>query len=237
MDGSEGEVEKKNNIPRLPLFNPPAMHSPEPSGMQTPPLHNSASVPFGWEEEPGKPKPCTDLVSFSNNPRTPKCLELPPRLLIDANLTKVTKLPSPNTVLEGPYVVTNNNSYRSSSFRMSHEDCNGSFGAERSQLGTMVLSKEKGSWFGSWREKVFNAKRELSGGSHVFPSSADRDADHIGIIGGSHKKLRMAKVKRSRSSSNLFHAKSCVWTRIREGLKQVVPWRRKKLKKDGYGWA
>lgn len=205
MDGSEGDAEKSSNIPRLPLFNPPPMHSPEPSGMQTPPLQDPVSVPFGWEEEPGKPKPCTDLVSFSNKPRTPKCLELPPRLLIDANLTKVTKLPSPT-----PNVVTNNNGYRSPSFRMSHEDCHGSFGAERSQLGTMVLSKEKG-WFGSWRRKVFNAKRELSGGSHVFPSSADKDTDHIGTIGGSHKKLRMTKVKRSRSSSSLIHAKSHVW--------------------------
>ncbi|XP_020210916.1 uncharacterized protein LOC109795788 [Cajanus cajan] len=44
------------------------------------PLHSSASVPFRWEEEPGKPWPCSALISFSNvNP--PKSLELPPRLL------------------------------------------------------------------------------------------------------------------------------------------------------------
>ncbi|CAL0315400.1 unnamed protein product [Lupinus luteus] len=167
---------EKSNTPRLPLLNinPPTLHSPDRPGMQTPPLHSLVSIPFGWEEQPGKPKPCTQLVCFSNSPTTPKCLELPPRLLInDAKL-----LPSPTTVLEG------------------HVD------------------------------------RELSRGSHVFPSYAD----HIGnIFGGCHNKLRVTKVKRSLTSSNFSHAKSCVWTSISEGLKQVVPWKSKKQKKDGYG--
>ncbi|CAL0318041.1 unnamed protein product [Lupinus luteus] len=227
MSGDEAE---KSNIPRLSLFkfHPSSMHSPERSGMQTPPSRTSVSVPFGWEEEPGKPKPCTELVCFSNKPTTPKCLELPPRLLINDAIANHTKqlLPSPTTVLEGLFV---------------DDDWNGSFAAERPQLGTMVLtngvvgSKEKG-WFGSWREKVFKVNREVSKGIDIFPSSADKDAHHIGtIIGGSHKRLRMAKVKRSLSSSNLSHAKSCVWTSISAGLKQVVPWKSKKQKKDGYG--
>ncbi|KAE9605750.1 hypothetical protein Lal_00024560 [Lupinus albus] len=220
MDGDEAE---KSNIPRLSLFkfNPSSMHSPERSGMKTPPSSTSVSIPFWWEEEPGKPKPCTDLVCFSNKPTTPKCLELPPRLLInDANHTK--QLHSPTTVLEGHFV---------------DDECNGSFAAERAQHGTMVVtngvvgSKEKG-WFGSWREKVFKSNREVSGGIDIFPSSADKGADHIG---GSHKRLRMTKVKHSLSSSNLSHAKSCVWTSISAGLKQVVPWKSKKQKKDGYG--
>ncbi|KAK7275383.1 hypothetical protein RIF29_16499 [Crotalaria pallida] len=226
----EGGCEaEKSNIPRLNLFKfkPPLIHSPERSGMQTPPLHTSVSVPFWWEQEPGKPKPCTALVSFSNKKPTPKCLELPPRLLInDAN-------PSPTSVLESPYDDGDDDDV---------DDWHGgsfAFGGERgAQLGTMVVTKgvgrrikEKG-WFDSWREKVFKVSKEVSGGSHVFPSSADRVADHIG---GSHnKKLRITKVKRSRSSSNIFHATSCVWT-ISEGLKQVVPWRSKKQKKNGCG--
>ncbi|XP_061370391.1 uncharacterized protein At4g00950 [Gastrolobium bilobum] len=229
MGGSEAEVEQgKTNIPKLPLFSPPQMHSPERSGMVTPPLHTSASVPFGWEEEPGKPRPCTALVSFSKS--TPKCLELPPRFLVDA---KLNKLPSPTTfLLEGPC-----NSYQSLSFRMS-EDCHGYFSAKRGQLGTTILSKGVGikdnGWFGSWREKAFKVKREVSGGSHVFPSSADKDIDHVGTIGGSHKKVRVRKMKPSGSFSNLFYVKSRVWTTIWEGLKQVVPWRTKKLKKHGW---
>ncbi|XP_019460560.1 PREDICTED: uncharacterized protein At4g00950-like [Lupinus angustifolius] len=203
MGGDEAEM---SNIPRLSLFkfNPSSIHSPERSGMQTPPSRTSVSVPFRWEEEPGKPKPCTDLVCFSNKPTTPKCLELPPRLLIsDANNTKQL-LPSPTTVLEGLFV---------------DDDWN---------TNGVVGNKEKG-WFGSWREKVFKVNREVSGG-------VDKDADNIGnIIGGSHKRLRITKVKLSISSSNISHAKSCVWTSISAGLKQVVPWKSKKQKKDGYG--
>ncbi|KAK7389792.1 hypothetical protein VNO78_25086 [Psophocarpus tetragonolobus] len=239
MDGCEAEVEADEcKIPRLPLLNPPTMHSPERSGMKTPPLFTSASVPFGWEEEPGKPRPCTDIVSFSNP--TPKCLELPPRLLMDSQLSH-NKLASPTTVLEGPYPCVASNSCHSPSFRMS-EDCSGSFSAERGQLGTMVLNqgegikeKEKG-WFGSWREKTL--KREASGGSHVFPSSVDRDPDYVAtMLGTTHKKVTsLRKRNRSGSFSNPFHSKSSVWTTMYEGLKRVVPWRGKKLKKYGCGW-
>ncbi|XP_027334327.1 uncharacterized protein At4g00950 [Abrus precatorius] len=232
MGGFESVFESEEcNIPRLPLLNPLTMHSPERSGMQTPPLHTSVSVPFGWEEEPGKPRPCTALVTFSNP--NPRCLELPPRLLIDSKIDN-NKLHSPTTVLEGPCV--GNNSYQSPSFRMSEDCC----GSEKGQLGTMILNKgvgikEKG-WFGSWREKGFKVKREASGGSHVFPSSVDKDADHVGDIVGSHKKERMRKTKRSESFSNPYHAKPRVWTTIYKGLKQVVPWKNKKLKKYGCWW-
>ncbi|CAJ1950437.1 unnamed protein product [Sphenostylis stenocarpa] len=241
MGGCEGEIESDEcKIPRLPLLNPPTMHSPERSGMKTPPLFTSASVPFGWEEEPGKPRPCTALVSFSNP--TPKCLELPPRLLADSQLnSNNNKLSSPTTVLEGPYPYVATSSCHSLSFRIS-EDCYGSFGAERGQLGTMVLNqgvgikeKQKG-WFGSWREKTL--KREASGGSHVFPSSVDKDPDNVGTIEGTtHKKVRnMRKRNRSGSFTNPFYTKSSVWTTMYEGLKRVVPWSGKKLKKYGCGW-
>jgi hypothetical protein len=82
---------------KVPLFSVSLMQSTEPSGMLTPPLHSSALVPFRWEEEPGKPRPCTALATVTNVFVT-KCLELPPRLLSDI------KLSSPTTVLEGPYV-------------------------------------------------------------------------------------------------------------------------------------
>ncbi|XP_039684435.1 uncharacterized protein [Medicago truncatula] len=119
MEACEEENGKK--IPKLPLFmSPPPMHySPERSGTKTPPLHITASIPFGWEEEPGKPRPCTDLVTFSN-PTLVKCLELPPRLFID------TKVPSPTTVLDGPY----------------KKECCDSFGYESGKLGSLILKEE-----------------------------------------------------------------------------------------------
>lgn len=75
-------------------FLPTAALSPEhPSGMATPPLHALASVPFKWEEQPGKPRPCTDIIV---RPEPAKCLEPPP-------CSKMAKMPSPTTVLDGPY--------------------------------------------------------------------------------------------------------------------------------------
>ncbi|KAG4914124.1 hypothetical protein AAZX31_19G242200 [Glycine max] len=173
--------EEQRSIARLPLFS---IQSPETerSGMATPPLETLASVPFRWEQVPGKPRPSTALVPFSNPPDLlPKCLELPPRLLI----------PSPATV-----------------FKVSTNNC---YGSDTKLLGAMVLTKANDyCWFGSWRKKAFKLnKREVTGASHVFPSSSlDTDVPNM---------------KRS--------ANSRLWTSICEGLKQVVPWKSKKLKK------
>ncbi|KAL0309362.1 UNVERIFIED_CONTAM: hypothetical protein Sradi_5878500 [Sesamum radiatum] len=89
----------KLSFPVLPLPAPTmAMHSPDhPSGTATPPLQTLASVPFKWEEQPGKPRPCTDIIPF---PQPSKPLELPPCRLDPAH-----KMPSPTTVLDGPYNV------------------------------------------------------------------------------------------------------------------------------------
>lgn len=91
--------------------------------MATPPLNRLASIPFDWEEVPGKLRP--DLLPSSttesttssfpalhdhnhkNRPPVVRCLELPPRLLNNSNNAKVVNALSPTTVLDGPY---NNNS-------------------------------------------------------------------------------------------------------------------------------
>ncbi|KAG2332024.1 hypothetical protein Bca52824_003204 [Brassica carinata] len=44
------------------------------------PIHTLASVPFCWEEQPGRPK--NPHLPFPN----PKCLDLPPRLLLPGEL-------------------------------------------------------------------------------------------------------------------------------------------------------
>ncbi|XP_027351033.1 uncharacterized protein At4g00950-like [Abrus precatorius] len=193
---SEAEAEQ-SNIPMLPLFSIQAMQSPQRSGTLTPPLHTSASVPFRWEQEPGKPRPCSALVTFSNT----KCLELPPRLLI----------PSPTTVLQGPYVTSNR--FRSPSFRTTG-NCYGS--SDGGVLGAMVLTKRikhNGWWFGSWRKKAFKLKREVTGGSHVFPSSTDKDT----TTADTH----MPKMKRSGSFSNLSRSRFRVWVRFNSSYMQL----------------
>ncbi|KAK1412200.1 hypothetical protein QVD17_33239 [Tagetes erecta] len=95
--------------------------------MSTPPLQTTVSVPFRWEEQPGKPLPCTDLIitgSQYNTTRPDKThLDLPPRLAAvtpEANI--VTKTSSPTTVLDGPGDVKTTKSVLSSfSFRFTTE--------------------------------------------------------------------------------------------------------------------
>ncbi|CAL5195045.1 unnamed protein product [Lathyrus oleraceus] len=211
--GSEGN--QQSNIPRLPLFStPPAMHmksSPERSGTVTPPLQTSGSVPFRWEQEPGKPKLCNAIVTYINP--SDKSLELPPRLLV---------VPSPTLLQQGPYVTSNR--FRSPSFRTEdNTNCYGSSGTKS------ILLKGDSGWFGSWRKNV--KRDQVIGGSHVFPSSSTGNAD----TAVTHNNKMM---KRSGSSSSFSHrGKARVWTSIRDGMKQVVTlqWRNKKPKKKKDG--
>lgn len=91
--------------PKLPLYSIPLSRACETPGLATPPVNIAGSVPFLWEEAPGKPR-----VSDENKPPASKqnaegggvvrCLELPPRLFFPAE-----NEPSPTTVLDGPYVI------------------------------------------------------------------------------------------------------------------------------------
>ncbi|CAA0831380.1 Unknown protein [Striga hermonthica] len=103
----------KLKFPFLPLSSvatqSPDHHHPPP------PLETQASVPFKWEEQPGKPRPCTDIITLPGPARLP---EPPP-----CRLT-LTKMPSPTTVLDGPYVYSVARP-RFSSFRLFREPFDG----------------------------------------------------------------------------------------------------------------
>ncbi|KAK8636214.1 hypothetical protein V6N13_004919 [Hibiscus sabdariffa] len=214
--GSGSEAEKESvYTPKLPLFSSPQAHmqSPERSGTLTPPLQASASVPFRWEEEPGKPKPCSTLTIFSNPNPNPndlarRCLQLP-------------------------------RGFQSSSSFRTGSECYGSFdGGSRSpemvQLGTMLVSKrgtyrEKGLP-GSWRKRAFKAGREVggAGNSCVFPSSGDRDGEE-----SNGTSVKITRIKRVGSFHSLFHSKPKFWASIYQGLKVAVPWS-KRERDDGF---
>ncbi|CAN6568344.1 unnamed protein product [Malus baccata var. baccata] len=217
--------------PQLPLFSAPPFHSHEPSGTLTPPHPSSVSVPFRWEEQPGKPRPCTALATLQNpTDFSQKCLELPPRLLLEARQL------SPTTVLEGPYV--GRPRFQSSSFRM---ECYGGFSPERGGgLGALVLSrkgKERG-WFDSWGRRVLKGKRDVGGASYVFPSSVDGESDGGGSVGGESGRMKLKKkvprITRVGSFSSLSHDKPHFWATVKQSLKQAVPWKNRKFKKDGF---
>lgn len=196
-------------------FHSPDHNDDDSSGCSTPPFHIPASVPFKWEEEPGKPIPCTALIHFTE----PISLHLtpPPRMLVASlldtkpkTMTK-TKASSPTTVFDGLITLS----------------------PERGFLGPMVMSdvnkmemgssKKKvgsrrrlfGSW--TWRSKKSKkngqvmSKRDVFGGSFVFPSSAsgsfDDERECCSEYGGDSEcvseYVNVGKMKKSRSLLSL----------------------------------
>ncbi|CAJ1974411.1 unnamed protein product [Sphenostylis stenocarpa] len=98
-----------------------AAETPPPPPPPSSPPQTTISVPFKWEEAPGKPRHChTESEPDDGVKRT---LELPPRLLF------LLDGPSPTTVLDGPYVG------RAMSFTTSYRTprgyCNSNFGSSR----------------------------------------------------------------------------------------------------------
>ncbi|KAH9622670.1 hypothetical protein KSS87_015599 [Heliosperma pusillum] len=233
--GSESKPEPKPELnstsPKLQLTSFPNLTSPQQYSGALTPLHTLASVPFSWEKEPGKPLPCLTLALPSSHHNAIKCLELPPRLLSE---NKMTKIPSPRTVLEGPYI--GRSSLQSSSFRFLRKkrksfdgelSFSGSVGnsPERGLLGTLVIEsnsnsnkKDKG-FFGSWRRKGgvnYKGKSEVHGGSFVFPSISDDVTASCCDAG----------------DNQLVQAKTHFWATIYGTFKQVIPRRSTRCKKD-----
>ncbi|KAL5998903.1 hypothetical protein ACLOJK_009851 [Asimina triloba] len=94
--GMESEPDPEpSSTPKLSFYSLPPKPPSEPAGMLTPPFRPPASVPFLWEEAPGRPR------NLDSKPPSARGLDLPPRLLTEMI---ITSLPSPTTVLDGPYV-------------------------------------------------------------------------------------------------------------------------------------
>lgn len=96
----------------------------KPPEISTPPLHAAVSVPFQWEEAPGKPR----HRPAEAKPKTARTLDLPPRLLFSE--AKVSDVPSPTTFLDGPYM-GRTMSLKSSNRNASKDQWNGIFGSSR----------------------------------------------------------------------------------------------------------
>lgn len=205
--GSEAESEP-SSTPKLPLFSiAAAMQDPEPSGTQTPPLQTIASVPFRWEEEPGKPRPCTALVALTKS-SSARGLEPPPRLFFSD--VKLPKMSSPTTVLEGPYAAVPRAVFQSSSFRVTR-DRRHSFGGspERGQLGAMVLGRRR--FFGGWRRKNHKGRGEAFRSLDLEEGSTAGSATAGDCEGGGEMTGKMMRMGRSGSSLSLSNARSHFW--------------------------
>ncbi|KAL9815974.1 hypothetical protein AtNW77_Chr4g0272701 [Arabidopsis thaliana] len=193
---AEKETEQEGNLTvmKLPVLpTKPNTHSHSMSS----PIHSSisASVPFSWEEEPGKPKQhstsssssssSSPLTSYSSSPfETHKSLELPPRLHLlekdGGSHDDIKRMDSP-------------------SFRMmvkGSADCYGSFRSdidgdledvevdskqqENLSSGSLAVVKKRGrlGFFGFRRRRALKGKTEFGRGSYVFPSSVDRESEY-----------------------------------------------------------
>lgn len=203
------------------------------------PLHTLASIPFSWEEEPGKPRPCTDLIPLpdSINFNEPKLyLEPPPRLY--NYYMESTKSSSPTTVLDGPYITSKPkfSSFRFLRDRRRQGSFDSSASSETGQLSAFVLGKKKVESRSWWRRNTTvkgksgcSGNRDTDGSSFVFPSSTD-STDCVSL--SDECTMKMATLKRSGSFSGLSQAKTHIWATIYEGFKQVIPWKSKKSKKE-----
>ncbi|XVF51014.1 hypothetical protein PTKIN_Ptkin04bG0149600 [Pterospermum kingtungense] len=202
--------------PKLSLYSFPSKVK-EPSGITTSPIHTSVSIPFRWEEAPGKPRPC--IITSQPKPNSARCLELPPRLLVEP---KVANMPSPTTVFDGP------DSGRFVSYTLSFRK-DGSFRS----LDSKMVNKEK-VMFGSSRWGSFRKAGQVVQGSFAISSTPVVDAGDSGGSGGGSQ-VMITRVRRKGSLLNLSQARSHVLASIYESFKQVVPWRRgqEKMKKKG----
>ncbi|KAL9262424.1 hypothetical protein AKJ16_DCAP10312 [Drosera capensis] len=202
--GAETEETEQSSILSLPIFSlQPPRATMERPGMAPSPLHTAASVPFRWEEQPGKPRPCTTTLSHPTNTGVPKCLELPPRLLYIESSKSKDKPPSPTTVLEGPDQVARS-IFQSYSFRFTagkmatreetNEGGGGSGGSspEGGLLGgPLVLSRRgrvscrDGGLLGSLRRRAFSfrTKREVTDVGNFAFLDREGDGDGCGVDG------------------------------------------------------
>ncbi|KAK8484404.1 hypothetical protein V6N13_046771 [Hibiscus sabdariffa] len=194
---------EKTPPPKLSLYSLPSK-AKEPSWMATPPIHTSVSIPFKWEEAPGKPRPCG--AASQSKPHSVRCLELPPRLLAEA---KVSNMPSPTTTLDGPDAAGRLVS-RTLSFRKGSPDDDRRVSKEKAAFGS--------SRWGSFRK---HGRRVVQGS---FDSSSTPVVDGGDTGGGAQVKI--TRVRRKGSLSSLSEARSHVLASIYESFKQVVLWRR-----------
>ncbi|KAI3471225.1 hypothetical protein Pfo_027888 [Paulownia fortunei] len=182
-----------NSTPKLTLSKLPYCKPRQPLYMQTPPLRPSVSIPFQWEEAPGKPRATAEAPSSASAATLPssknkaaRCLDLPPRLLHDD--AKITIIPSPTTVLDGPYVGRSLSLACTFSFRKGPV-------AGREE-GVRPTKRSSARNFGSGRWGSFKDEGKFARGSFDFSNS-------LGDILKSDKNVKVTRVRRRRSFFSL----------------------------------
>ncbi|XP_010482686.1 PREDICTED: uncharacterized protein At4g00950-like [Camelina sativa] len=221
-----------STTPKLPLFSYPMNNNNRAyettPGLATPPVNIAGSVPFQWEEAPGKPLRIKKPARSSNQRGVVRGLDLPPRLLLPGETTTSVNEPSPTTVLDGPYDLRR----RSLSLPRSSAVIR----KLRGVVPAPAPEKEQRLFGGgSSRWGSFGKCKDVSEGIFDFPRFRDdgchcrKDWTGGGVAGDGGAKVKLFRIKRKEGSFfNLSHTtKSEFWARVYEGFKQVIPWKRK----------
>ncbi|KAK4415816.1 hypothetical protein Salat_2689000 [Sesamum alatum] len=224
------------SFPFLPLPAPTmAMHSPDhPSGTATPPLQTLASVPFKWEEQPGKPRPCTAIIPL---PPPPKRLELPPSRVLLSSLGEPAahKMPSPTTVLDGPYNVGRPKFSSFRLFREAHDSFDSrSSNSPESAVGVLLGKRRSKPGFFRRTLRFKTGKKEVADGDSFSTTGCDCESYER----STRVKMEEGKLRRSGSfsSSSQPTTSAHLWSAICESLNQVMAWKTsRKSKKERLG--
>nr|XP_016448238.1 PREDICTED: uncharacterized protein At4g00950-like [Nicotiana tabacum] len=201
-----------NSTPKLSLSKLPNKPRNNNIPLSTPPIHPSVSIPFQWEEAPGKP-----IRSTLDQSKVARCLDLPPRLL---NEGKITNTASPTTVLDGPYIGRSFSSFRSA------------YVGEMEVQKKLDMSNNKDMrlcQIGSCRWESFEENRggvvkdnfDFSGPLSSTSSTA-YDFD-------THEK-KLLRFRRKGSFLSFSRTNSNLLGGIYENFKQAIPWRWRRAK-------
>ncbi|URD95647.1 hypothetical protein MUK42_32119 [Musa troglodytarum] len=218
-------MDPSSTPPKLSLYWLPNQR-PEPPGMVTPPPGLPVSIPFLWEEAPGKPRKQPTLGAGAI-----RSLDLPPRLVAAAEI-KFDKTLSPITVLDGP---------DRSSQAMPLGSCYSfSFGEGRTVVNMGGRKKEGVAWFwrrgsarkvtregDSWEMGLEGLTKKGVACSSV-PSSSSSSFYSSSKLGGDCEaevveegKVRITRLRRNRSIASA--STSHLWGSIYGSLKKVLP--------------
>ncbi|XP_010924908.1 uncharacterized protein At4g00950 [Elaeis guineensis] len=230
------DTDPSSTPPKLSLYSLPSQRR-RPAGMATPPLRVPVSVPFSWEEAPGKPRKEPGLRDSRPSPSHGwhRGLDLPPRMVVEE--MRSNNLSSIAAVHDGPYSL--GRAATCSSF---------SFGENP------VKSKERGVWFwrrGRGRKVRRDRNWEMSfrglKGFIISPSLSSSSQSSAGSSVGDgvgneeeeeeeeeeeakhDRKVRITRFRRTKSLASVSsHATSHLWAGIYGSLKQFVPWRKER---------
>ncbi|KAL6508304.1 hypothetical protein OROHE_021846 [Orobanche hederae] len=209
MGAKVDDHREPSSTPKLSLSKLPCKPR-EPVQMLTPPIHPLLSIPFRWEEVPGKPRAAAEVTPREPTPvaksKVARCLELPPRLLRDD--VEITTMPSPATVLDGPYVGRSLSLACTFSFRKGVV-------VGRDDIGFGPVMTRGGGRSGSGRWGSFKDEEKVGRGNFDLPHT-------LGEVFKREKNVKIKRVGR-RSFFNLSNLLD-----IYASFKKAVLWRRRR---------